>query len=104
MLTLTLSALWRRWQAEGLSYDDLQALRGAFPPFSERLTMPDDPSSAPDLPNQLASAPERLAFLRASEALLRAEGDIPPVLSTQAHPPGPTAHSISTTCCNGWRS
>lgn len=71
---VSLHVLRQEWAAGGVHPKEIHERVNALPPFSERLTQPDHPDvDALVLPFELGSAVELLAFLRAGEALLRAE-------------------------------
>ncbi len=68
-----------RWRAEGRDPHDVRARVDALPSFAARLRAPTDPDhGALVVPTELHSPLERFTFLRAAEALLRAESE--PVL------------------------
>ena len=68
-----------RWRAEGREPHDVRARVDALPSFAARLRAPTDPEhGALVVPTELHSPLERFTFLRATEALLRAESE--PVL------------------------
>ena len=70
------------WRANGVEPREARARREALPSFAERLRAPVDPEhGALVVPTELRSPLERFAFLRAAEALLRADSE-PVLLST----------------------
>ena len=70
----------QRWREQGVTGDEVRE-RTTTRSFAERLRLPDDPEAAAlVVPRTLGTPLERFAFLRAVEALLRADRD-PVVLS-----------------------
>ena len=71
-----------RWRQQGRqSRDEVRDRRSSAPSFAERLRLPNDPEmDAVVVPRALGTPLERFTFLRAAEALLRADRD-PVVLS-----------------------
>lgn len=76
------SALLETWREQGVPGEEARARRDALPAFAERLRRPVDPEhGALVVPSELSPPAHRFAFLRAAEALIRAEAE-PVVLST----------------------